>query len=184
MKLSTKSIGRDAAPIVAEAIRNVAGTLKIADISDIIAGRPEAEVLNALTTVSDALSTCTLDELNVSDNALGEKGIRACAAAFTSQKALKGVYLQNIGCSVNACKAVNELIASTSLETLHLFNNMSDNEGAISIAALLQRNPSIRVRLSMHMQHSPDNRHKTEYKTGCPQLKKRTGYRQYSRTFW
>lgn len=40
IKLSTKSFGRDAARVAADAIRNCSGTLADADISDIIAGRP------------------------------------------------------------------------------------------------------------------------------------------------
>ena len=146
IKLSTKSIGTESAPVVVRGVANIEGTLSHADISDIIAGRPEAEVLDVLRQVSAALAKCRLSGVNISDNALGEKGIRACAAVLSSQSALKELYLQNIGCSVNACAAVNELVACTSLEKLHLFNNMSDNEGAASIAALLSRSPGMRVR--------------------------------------
>jgi Ran GTPase-activating protein 1 len=102
-------------------------------------------VLSVLRDVCAALAKCSLAEVNLSDNALGEKGIRACSAVLASQKQLKGLYLKNIGCSVNACKAVDELVASGGLETLHLYNNMSDDEGAKSIAALLGRSPNMKV---------------------------------------
>eukprot|EP00892_Ulva_mutabilis_P012690 jgi/Ulvmu1/9794/UM056_0034.1 len=141
MKLSTKSIGLDSVTVVADAIRNVASSLERADISDIIAGRPEKEVLQVLQMVSSALAECSsLLHVNISDNALGEKGIRACGDVLSRTACLEGLYLQNIGCSVNACKAVAELVKCDSLKLLHLFNNMSDNAGAEHIASLLARN--------------------------------------------
>lgn len=149
IKLSTKSIGIEAAPVVADSIRNVVNTLERADVSDIIAGRPEKEVLEALQVVTGALAECKkLLHLNISDNALGEKGIRACAEVLTSSKSLEELYLQNIGCSVNACKAVAELVTCTSLRLIHLFNNMSDNAGAAHIATLLSRNTKMEVCLT------------------------------------
>lgn len=42
----------------------------------------EDEALQALRVISAALSTAQLKHLNLSDNALGEKGLRAAAAAF------------------------------------------------------------------------------------------------------
>lgn len=42
----------------------------------------EDEALQALRIISAALSTAQLKHLNLSDNALGEKGLRAAAAAF------------------------------------------------------------------------------------------------------
>ena len=136
----------DSAPIVAESIRNVANTLERADVSDIIAGRPEKEVLQVLQIVSAALAECSkLLHVNISDNALGEKGIRACGEVLTSSTSLEELYLQNIGCSVNACKAVAELVTCSTLKLVHLFNNMSDNAGAQHIADLLARNPNMEV---------------------------------------
>ena len=85
IKFSTKSFGIEAAAVAAKAIENVAGSLTHADISDIIAGRPEKEVLGALETISKALATAKLQVLDLSDNALGQKGILACAAAFKDQ---------------------------------------------------------------------------------------------------
>lgn len=147
IKLSTKSIGSEAAPIVVAAIENVAQVLEDADMSDIIAGRPEAEVLQVLQAVSAALAKCKgLKSLNISDNALGEKGIRAFKDVLTGTSTLQALYLKNIGCSVNACKAVAELVSCNSLQLLHLFNNMSDNEGASAIASLVQRSSGIKVR--------------------------------------
>ena len=144
IKFSTKSFGIEAAEVAAQAIRNVSATLIDADMSDIIAGRPENEALAALRIISEALSTARLLHLNLSDNALGEKGIRACAAAFQGQTTLESIAFQNVGCSVHGCAAVDEIMQSTtSLKRLHLLNNMSGDEGAVSIANVLARCPAM-----------------------------------------
>lgn len=152
IKLSTKSLGEDSVPIAVRAITNCKASLAHADISDIIAGRPEAEVLAVLRQVSAALAECRLAHLDISDNALGEKGVRACSAAMTFQTDLKGLHLKNIGCSVAACAAVNELVQCTTLEVLRLHNNMSGDQGASAIANLLSRSPDMQARIQ-HMTH-------------------------------
>ncbi len=56
IKLSTKSFDAAAAGVAAEAIVNCASSLTHADLSDVIAGRPEAEALNSLRILSGALA--------------------------------------------------------------------------------------------------------------------------------
>ena len=52
-----------------------------------------------------------------------------------TQAGLESVAFQNVGCSIHACEAVNELMPTAeALHTFHFFNNMSDNEGAAAIA--------------------------------------------------
>jgi Ran GTPase-activating protein (RanGAP) involved in mRNA processing and transport len=51
-------------------------------------GRPEDEALDALRIISAALAGAKLKRLNLSDNALGEKGVRACASVLTAQVGL------------------------------------------------------------------------------------------------
>lgn len=59
-------------------------------------------------------------------------------------QALEFLSLQNVGCSVHACKALSELLPeSSALAGLHLFNNMSGDEGASHVAALLARCPAM-----------------------------------------
>ena len=94
VKFSTKSFGEDAARVAARAIQNCAATLREADVSDIIAGRPEKEALAALQIISEGLAKAGLTRLDLSDNALGEKGVLACQAAITSQVGCAG-YVQS-----------------------------------------------------------------------------------------
>lgn len=52
-----------------------------------------------------------------------------------TQPALESIAFQNVGCSVHGCAAVDELMRNTQhLRRLHLYNNMSGDEGAASIA--------------------------------------------------
>lgn len=144
IKFSTKSFGIDAAKVAARAIENVAGSLTNADVSDIIAGRPEKEVLGALQLISQSLSKAKLKALDLSDNALGQKGIIACAQAFAQQPALEQLAFQNVGCSINACTSLAELIQNAQeLRSLRLYNNMSDDAGAAAIAKILARAPKL-----------------------------------------
>lgn len=60
--------------------------------------------------------------------------------ASCRQQGLEFVSLQNVGCSVHACAALSELLPpSSALSGLHLFNNMSGDEGAGHVARLLGR---------------------------------------------
>ncbi|GIL87980.1 hypothetical protein Vretimale_6356 [Volvox reticuliferus] len=141
IRFSTKSFGRDAAAVASRAIEALSHLLMEADISDVIAGRPEDEALDVLRVLSLALSGAPrLTALNLSDNALGEKGIRACEAVLAGKAALESLSLQNVGLSVHACRATAELLTDPSrLRRLHLFNNMSGDEGAGHIAGMLAR---------------------------------------------
>lgn len=57
---------------------------------------------------------------------------------------LEFLSLQNVGCSVHACKALSELVpAGSALAGLHLYNNMTGDEGAEHVARLLSRCPSM-----------------------------------------
>lgn len=58
-------------------------------------------------------------------------------AVLGMQEGLERLAFQNVGCSIAACRAIGELLTHAgSLATLHLHNNMSDNEGAAAIAGV------------------------------------------------
>jgi Ran GTPase-activating protein (RanGAP) involved in mRNA processing and transport len=56
----------------------ISDNIKVADISDMIAGRPEEEALQSFSHICKSLEGQNLTELDISDNALGEKGVNAC----------------------------------------------------------------------------------------------------------
>ena len=75
--MSNKSFDNAAAEKIASFIGTL-DSLKVADISDIIAGRPEDEALRTLTIICSSLRKFNLLEVDLSDNALGAKGVEAC----------------------------------------------------------------------------------------------------------
>ncbi|PWA55530.1 Leucine-rich repeat, ribonuclease inhibitor subtype [Artemisia annua] len=107
---SNRSFGLDAAHVAAPILSSINKQLTEVDLSDFIAGRPEAEALEVMTIFSESLKESDLKYLNLSNNALGEKGVRAFGLLLASQGNLEELYLMNDGISEEAAKAVCELI--------------------------------------------------------------------------
>ncbi|OMP08695.1 Leucine-rich repeat, ribonuclease inhibitor subtype [Corchorus olitorius] len=139
---SNRSFGIGAARVAEPILASLKNQLKEVDLSDFIAGRPEDEALDVMNLFSAALEGSVLRYLNLSDNALGEKGVRAFGALLKSQNCLEELYLINDGISEEAARAVSELIPSTDkLRVLHFHNNMTGDEGAIAISEVVKRSP-------------------------------------------
>ncbi|KAK9161196.1 hypothetical protein Syun_007537 [Stephania yunnanensis] len=139
---SNRSFGIEAAGVAEPILVSCKNQLIDVDLSDFVAGRPEEEALDVMNIFSAALEGCSLKTLDLSNNALGEKGVRAFAALLKSQDRLEELYLMNDGISEEAAKAVVELIPSTEkLRILHFHNNMTGDEGAKSIAEIVKCSP-------------------------------------------
>nr|CCG20293.1 Ran GTPase activating protein 2 [Solanum stenophyllidium] len=139
---SNRSFGIDAARIAGPILAALKDQLKEIDLSDFVAGRNEAEALDVMHVFSEALEGCNLKFLNLSDNALGEKGVRAFGKLLQSQTNLEELFLMNDGISQEAANAVSELVPSTEkLKVLHFHNNMTGDEGAVAIAEIVKRSP-------------------------------------------
>uniref|UniRef100_A0A7N0TXE7 WPP domain-containing protein n=1 Tax=Kalanchoe fedtschenkoi TaxID=63787 RepID=A0A7N0TXE7_KALFE len=139
---SNRSFGLDAARVAEPILRSLKDQLKEVDLSDFIAGRPEAEALEVMKIFSSALEGAALKSLNLSNNALGEKGVVAFGDLLKSQSSLEELYLMNNGISEAAAQAVCDLIPSTEkLKILHFHNNMTGDEGAIAIAEVVKCSP-------------------------------------------
>ncbi|GFP84005.1 ran GTPase-activating protein 2 [Phtheirospermum japonicum] len=139
---SNRSFGLGAAQVAGPILASVKNQLKEVDLSDFVAGRPEAEALEVMNIFSEALEGSDLKYLNISDNALGEKGVRAFGKLLKSQTNLEELYLMNDGISKEAAQAVCELVPKTDvLKVLQFHNNMTGDEGAIAISEILNRCP-------------------------------------------
>jgi Ran GTPase-activating protein 1 len=139
---SNRSFGYAAAKVAGPILANLKDQLKEVDLSDFIAGRPEDEAIEVMNVFSDALENSFLKILNLSDNALGEKGVRAFGSLLKSQNGLEELYLMNNGISEEAARAVCELIPSTgNLKVLHFHNNMTGDEGALAISQVVKKSP-------------------------------------------
>ncbi|XP_010512722.1 PREDICTED: RAN GTPase-activating protein 1-like [Camelina sativa] len=144
IRFSNRSFGSEAAKFAATVLSSIKDQLTEVDLSDVVAGRPEAEALEAMTMFSSALEGSKLRFLDLSDNALGEKGIRAFGSLIKSQHDLEELYLMNDGISEDAARAVRELLPSTGkTRVLHFHNNMTGDEGAIAIAEIVRQCPSL-----------------------------------------
>jgi Ran GTPase-activating protein (RanGAP) involved in mRNA processing and transport len=159
IRLSNKSFGIDAAEAIAERLSSFKN-VRIADISDIIAGRPEEEALRVLRTICAALAGCDLIEVNVSDNAFGLKGVDACRDILVGKNTEK-FYFCNNGLSAEAVHGIADLFAAGSasssvsgkgeaqgaesaaatgppVRVLHFYNNMCGNGGAVGLARIVR----------------------------------------------
>ncbi|CAH9080581.1 unnamed protein product [Cuscuta europaea] len=141
---SNRSFGLGAAHVTGPILESLKAQLKEVDLSDFVAGRPEAEALEVMKIFSESLEGCVLKSLNLSDNALGEKGVRAFSKLLKSQTLLEELFLINDGISEEAARAVCELVPSTNnLRVLHFHNNMTGDEGAMAISEMVSRSPSL-----------------------------------------
>ncbi|CAO2835286.1 unnamed protein product [Amaranthus hypochondriacus] len=139
---SNRSFGLGAARVAEPILASIKDKLKDVDLSDFIAGRAEAEALDVMNIFSAALEGSVLKSLDLSNNALGEKGVRAFGALLQSQRSLEELYLMNDGISEEAARAVCELVPSTEkLRVLQFHNNMTGDEGAIAISEVVKRSP-------------------------------------------
>lgn len=139
---SNTSFGREAA-VVAEAILSgIREQLKEVDLSDFVAGRNEEEALEVMNIFSSALEGSDLRFLDLSNNALGEKGVRAFGSLLKCQHNLEELYMINDGISEDAAVALLELIPSTAkLKVLQFHNNMTGDEGAARISKMVNNSP-------------------------------------------
>ncbi|XAR54647.1 hypothetical protein NMG60_11029879 [Bertholletia excelsa] len=143
--LSNRSFGLGAAHVAEPILLSLKDQLQEVNLCDFIAGRPESEALDVMTIFSVALEGCILKSLNLSNNALGEKGVRAFGRLLKSQSNLEELYLMNDGISEEAARAVCELIPSTEkLRVLQFHNNMTGDEGAIAISEVVKRSPLLK----------------------------------------
>ena len=145
VKLGTKSFGHDAVEAAFELLSKCEH-LRVADLADIIAGRPTDEGLAVLRRISEALAGKDVATLDLSDNALGPRGVEACRGLLTGLETLEDVAFCNDGLSAEACDAIADMLlfrAPTRLRRLHFFNNMSGDGGGVAIGRILAQSPNM-----------------------------------------
>lgn len=147
VKLSNKSFGDGSAEVAADALRRIIPTLTHLDIADIIASRPEEEAKRTLTTIAQALSSCKhLEYIDLSDNALGAKGIRAVGDLLAGQSKLKSLSLCNNGLAADAGTLITKALLETNptaLVKLHFHNNLLETAGAVALAPVVSNSPNL-----------------------------------------
>jgi len=118
--------------------------LKVADLADVIAGRMEVEGLMVLKALCDAVGKHReLVEVDLSDNAMGLKGIAACTSALEDQRGtIQRLSMCNDGLSGESMNEVANILCQAKpspLTKIHFFNNMSGDPGcyAFKVISLL-----------------------------------------------
>lgn len=141
---SNRSFGLPAGHVAASILSAMKDQLTDVDFSDIVSRRPEPEAVEVMRMLSSALDGSNLNYLNLSNNSLGERGIRAFGDLLKSQKNLVELYLMNAGISEHAAKALRELIPSTNkIKILHFHNNVTKDEGAVAISQIVKESPNL-----------------------------------------
>jgi Ran GTPase-activating protein 1 len=145
--LSTWAFSEASAAVVGEALRRLP-RLRSLVAADIIAGRPEAQGLAVYRALGAALrgAGVALEELDLSDNAVGPKGVVACHELLAGNPALQRLYFKNCGISAEAARSIADEVlfrTPTQLRVLHLENNMSGGGGAIGIADVVAASPHL-----------------------------------------
>ncbi|PRP75633.1 hypothetical protein PROFUN_07999 [Planoprotostelium fungivorum] len=147
IQFSGKSIGIDAARILAPALALLPPQTLAIDFSDIISGRPEEEALQSLRVLSEPFqSRKKMVEINLSDNALGLKGINACFDILSGQEELERIFLNNNGIDEEGAKRLAEILLcqpTTKYTKLHMVNNLLRDGGAAALAKVLAASPQM-----------------------------------------
>ena len=112
------------------------------DMSDVIAGRNTEDGLAVLQILAQAFANASsLQHLNLSDNAMGSRGIPCCEALFNASHPLQSLSLCNNGLSLEAMQQVADWLVSRALaprlQKVHFFNNMSGDEGCKAFQHLI-----------------------------------------------
>lgn len=126
---------------------SIASGVKVAILSDIIASQMEAEALVVLETISDAFKESRLEEVDLSDNAMGTKGVDACKTVLSGPSVidtLQRLKLCNNGLSQYTMDEVSLLLTegdssciAKNLTQIHFYNNMSDDDGCNSFKKII-----------------------------------------------
>ncbi len=107
--------------------------------------RPEEEALKVMEILCEALKDNQLVSIDLSDNAMGEKGIDSCRCILEGKIRLRSLKMCNDGLSSSAMERMTEILGRGDyLEILHFFNNMSGSGGATALAEFLPFCPILR----------------------------------------
>ncbi|XP_013721867.1 RAN GTPase-activating protein 2-like [Brassica napus] len=151
---SNRSFGLGAARVAEPILASLKHQLKV-------------EALDVMNLFSNALQGNVLSSLNLSDNALGEKGVRAFGTLLKSLSSLEELYLMNDGISKEAAQAVSELIPSTEklrlrdegciqieksveedhskLQYIDMSNNYIRRDGAVALAGVVMKKEAFKL---------------------------------------
>jgi cyclophilin family peptidyl-prolyl cis-trans isomerase/Ran GTPase-activating protein (RanGAP) involved in mRNA processing and transport len=146
LSLSGKSYTPSAAKHIAEFISSgsspsLSSQILELDFSDIIASQSEADGLSTMKVLSDVFRNSNVSIIDLSNNAMGNKGITSCISLL-SLSSLESLQLCNNGLSGTSMDFIAEILVESNvcshLKKLHFFNNMSGDRGCSAFARILR----------------------------------------------
>ena len=136
----------EAAVVIANFLKGRVSQLREANLKDIIASLPTEEGLAVLGTLSEVLKDAPLETIDLSDNALGIRGINVCRELL-SVKTLQELSLENDGLDTYSMKVLREILSESGsqqrLRKLRIYNNMIGVQGAVETGEILSQCASL-----------------------------------------
>jgi Ran GTPase-activating protein 1 len=138
--LSCRTYRMDGASLIAQYLSpDLVKDVKIARLDDLIASVHESTALEILQTLCDCFRECNLTFVDLSDNALGNKGLTACDSVLGQQSMLEELYFSDNGIAKESMEVLaRQLNGNQHLRVLHFFNNNVGEEGSIRFAEILR----------------------------------------------
>lgn len=143
--LSTWGFFPDAAEVIASTFP-LLPNLESVIMADIIAGQPEAVGLEVYRILGEELKHLKLKELDISDNAVGPKGLKACEEFLVNQPDLERFFVSNCGMSAEAMRYLADILLTDlpkKFKVLHFHSNMCGGAGGVALADIVSASPEL-----------------------------------------
>jgi Ran GTPase-activating protein (RanGAP) involved in mRNA processing and transport len=146
LHLHGRSYSLPATTILCDFLRGRVSLVRVALLDDIIASLMTDEGLAVLQMFSELLAESTeLQHLNLSDNAMGSRGVEKCQAVL-QLPSLRRLELENDGIPAESMEDfLNALQCTDVLEELRLYNNMLGVAGGIAMGQVLRKCRKLRI---------------------------------------
>jgi Ran GTPase-activating protein 1 len=145
VNLGCRSYREDGVAILAQFLtQELVKNVTIVKLDDMIAGVQTDPALRILEAICALFAHCTLKYVDLSDNALGNRGLEACDAVLGQQTELELVKFEDNGLAAESMAVLErQLTGSEHLQTLIFENNMVGPEGATHFAGIVGSCPSL-----------------------------------------
>jgi Ran GTPase-activating protein 1 len=144
LDMSCRQWKGEAFDILKPFLEKVASTVRFLNVADIIAGLMTDEGLHVTETLAKVFESSNLNEIDLSDNAMGDRGLLRVESLFTNSN-LQRLYLSNCGLSAKSMEMLKDSILADdgriakSLTELVLDKNMIGVDGAKVIGEFLPK---------------------------------------------
>lgn len=149
VEISGCSVPDEAATVAAKGLQSLARKkcLRELVLSDCIAGLPTEEALKSLTTLCEAVGSWKgLRSVDFSSNALGSRGVAACASVLKDQP-LEEVFFSNNGLAAPSIKLIRKWLCgdgkATRLRTFHCTLNCIQSDGFVELVEIVKLSPKL-----------------------------------------